>query len=484
MRFNYASNNQLFSCYTGGQKDIYLYERTDIDCDIYSATNISNNMTVAGDMNIHAGVVTVKEDAVLTVNGTLTNNGTAANLVIEDGAQLYTEDVVEATIKKNILAYDPNLVGQGVSNGWYFISYPVKCDITQDGDAPTGVTNLLSTDYDLYSFDPNAYKKEWVNYKKHTTDFKLTTGHGYLYANSNNVTLEFAGSLNYFDDTFNSLEIGWNLVGNPYTYNAYPSMPYYKMNNDGTAIESSESTGAIAPCTGILVYSDENNGPTEITYSKTAPTQNAVNHGNVQMVLAQTVTTRGESSNKTLDNAIVSFNEGSQLEKFYFGNQNANLYIPQGTEEYAIVSAEAQGEMPVNFKANQSGEYTISINTENVEMNYLHLIDNLTGNDVDLLATPSYTFNAKTDDYASRFRLVFSANNANNENGNDHFAFISNGQIVLTEEGNAQVFDVMGRMVSSHNNVNHISTEGLAAGVYVIRLTNGNETMTQKIVVK
>ena len=51
---------------------------------------------------------------------------------------------------------------------------------------------------------------------------------------------------------------------------------------------------------------------------------------------------------------------------------------------------------------------------ENVEMDYLHLIDNMTGEDVDLLAGAStgsatYTFEAKTTDCASRFRLVFAS---------------------------------------------------------------------------
>ena len=65
--------------------------------------------------------------------------------------------------------------------------------------------------------------------------------------------------------------------------------------------------------------------------------------------------------------------------------------------------------MPLNFKAARNGEYTLSFKVENVDLEYLHLIDNLAGNDIDLLVTPTYTFEAKTSDYASRFRLVFSA---------------------------------------------------------------------------
>ena len=51
----------------------------------------------------------------------------------------------------------------------------------------------------------------------------------------------------------------------------------------------------------------------------------------------------------------------------------------------------------------------VTVNPEEVEFSYLHLIDNLTGNDVDLLATPSYSFEAKTTDYDLRFKLVFKA---------------------------------------------------------------------------
>ena len=84
----------------------------------------------------------------------------------------------------------------------------------------------------------------------------------------------------------------------------------------------------------------------------------------------------------------MSFNEGSQLGKFYFGTQDANIYIMKNGEQYAIVNAEAQDEIPVCFKANTDGQYTITVNAEKVEMEYMHLIDNMTGADIDLLATP------------------------------------------------------------------------------------------------
>ncbi len=76
------------------------------------------------------------------------------------------------------------------------------------------------------------------------------------------------------------------------------------------------------------------------------------------------------------------------------------------------------------------------------------MIDNLTGNDVDLLATPSYTFTAKTTDYASRFRLVFSTDLDPLDNLADSFAFIdAAGNLIVNGTGLLQVFDVLGHQL-------------------------------------
>ena len=182
------------------------------------------------------------------------------------------------------------------------------------------------------------------------------------------------------------------------------------------------------------------------------------------------------------------FGEGEQLGKFHFGNPSANISIPQGGKEYAVANV-SSNEIPVNFKATKDGEYTISFNPENVEFDYLHLIDNLTGSDVDLLALrqaqgpASYSFTAKTTDYASRFRLVFSASgDACEPSGN--FAFISNGNIIVNGEGMLQVVDVTGRVVRCSDGVHTVSTNGMTPGMYVLRLIEGNNARIQKIVIE
>ena len=142
--------------------------------------------------------------------------------------------------------------------------------------------------------------------------------------------------------------------------------------------------------------------------------------------------------------------------------------------------------MPVNFKASKNGTYTLSVNAENVEMNYLHLIDNITGDDVNLLATPNYTFEASTADYASRFRIVFSATESNSTSS-ESFAYFNGSTWMVSNTGEAtlQVVDMMGRVLRSENFSGNAEINlNQAAGVYVLRLVNGENVRTQKIVVK
>ena len=251
------------------------------------------------------------------------------------------------------------------------------------------------------------------------------------------------------------------------------------MNNDGSAILADVQSIAtpIPPCYGVIVEVGESE---TITFNTSGEFSAGPNNGSLKIALSQA---------NTRSNAIVSFNEGVELGKFYFGTQNANIYIPQGGEDYAIAYSEGQGEMPLNFKAMQNGEYTITVNPEGVEMGYLHLIDNMTGADVDVLTQASYTFTAKTTDYESRFKLVFGTSTGSATEGT--FAFISNGNIIITDGPSIgsgtytlQVIDMTGRVIRCTNGVRTISTSGMPSGGYVLRLIDGNDVKTQKIVIE
>jgi hypothetical protein len=107
----------------------------------------------------------------------------------------------------------------------------------------------------------------------------------------------------------------------------------------------------------------------------------------------------------------------------------------------------------------------------------------MTGADTDLLQTPSYSFDAKTTDYESRFKLVFSTNEADGPStGSGTFAFVNNGEIIINGEGMLQVIDMTGRIIINRVAAGHVSTNGMTPGVYVLRLINGDDVKTQKMV--
>jgi hypothetical protein len=68
----------------------------------------------------------------------------------------------------------------------------------------------------------------------------------------------------------------------------------------------------------------------------------------------------------------------------------------------------------------------------------------------------------------------------------DHgdFAFVSDGNIVVNGEGVLQIVDVMGRVIVSGDARHCVSTTGMTTGVYLLRLINGDDVRTQKIIIR
>jgi len=368
------------------------------------------------------------------------------------------------TFTKNITGY-----GEG-DGGYYFIASPI------DNVDPTTVEGMTYPEgdtygfFDLYSFDQEQGGAEWQNYK--AENFNMAAGMGYLYANKNTVTLSVSGTpAGNPEVTLNKTEgkvwSGWNLVGNPFGVEAYIDRACYTLNGEGyVTINAGEPIGVMQ---GVLVEA-EGDGET-LTFTTEAPAKSAN--------LSLNVT----SESKLVDRATLCFGEGRNLDKITFRQNDSKLYMTQDGNDYAVLHTEGMGEMPVSFKAEKNGSYTMSFTSQEVSFNYLHLIDNMTGADVDLLANPSYTFDARTSDYASRFRLVFATGSSNE----DSFAFFSNGNLVVNNDGDAtlQVVDVMGRILSSES-INGCASVNVKAapGVYMVRLVNGDNMKVQKVVVK
>ena len=437
---------------------------------------IAANCIIPAGYTANAGAITIGE------NGSLT---------IQDGGQLiHTNEGVVATMEKEIKGYT------SLKDNYYLIASPV---VNQEYAGyeyyltfPAEVENMLSNEYDLYGFDCTE-ELEWRNYEADAENFVMLQGMGYLYANSGEkTTLKFTGELIPFESTLaNNYSLltyeasdenfnGFNLVGNTFAADAYIVIANYESGTGITGLaedvyfyamgdgELVAGTGAVAPMQGVMVQASSDS-QVALCFTEALRSNKALN---ISL----------SNANGLVDAAYIRFNGGSELSKIQLNPNHTKVFFTKDNQDYAVVNSEAQGEMPVSFKAEENGTYTLSINTENVELGYLHLIDNMTGNDVDLLSNPSYSFEASTTDYASRFKLVFATGN-----DDDNFAFYSNGNFVVNNEGNAtvQVIDVNGRILSSEtiNGCANLNVNA-AAGVYMLRLVNGSSVKVQKVVVK
>ena len=117
---------------------------------------------------------------------------------------------------------------------------------------------------------------------------------------------------------------------------------------------------------------------------------------------------------------------------------------------------------------------------------YLHVIDRLTGEDIDMLFEGEYNFIGSPRDNEARFivKLDYSANIDELE-VSDSFAYQSGDVIIVNGEGTLQVFDVMGRFVRSINinGSESINASEFSTGVYVFRMV-GNDVKAQKVVIR
>ena len=368
----------------------------------------------------------------------------------------------------------------GVNDHYYLIASPVTVD-------PATVEGMTTGDFDLYYYDANQ-AKEWINWKGdeslgYAGGFSLEPGKGYLYAKkatSDHPTYSFGLSGELYDgDGSIELVSGWNLVGNPFIQQAGPDMDYYIMNEGGTGLIPGE-TFVVEPMEGIFVYGDVDDAP-YITFSRIEP--DAKNAG-LSLNLIEGVST----SHDIIDRVIVRFGEGRQLPKVQLNEAHTKLFVTQSDKDYAVVRSASEGEMPVSFKANESGTYTLGMNAVEVSFDYLHLIDNMTGADVDLLATPTYTFEAAPSDYACRFKLVFKAGTGIEENNaTETFAYFNGSSWTVSNRGEAtlQVVDLMGRVLSSETiNGNATVNINQTAGLYMLRLVNADNVKVQKVVVR
>ncbi|MBO7074653.1 MAG: chitobiase/beta-hexosaminidase C-terminal domain-containing protein [Bacteroidales bacterium] len=476
LRYNYGSG--VFSCYTGGQQDIYLYKKNnDTDPVYYSPTIVNKDVEATA-----ASPYIVQPYEILT--GNITNTSGSANaLIVKDGGEIVTTNNVLATYEKNITeptAWYPD----AAADGWYTISSPVGTVAINSVEGLTADPVGNVPQYDLFSYnEPNMM---WYNAQGTAHSFtQLKVGMGYLYAKASiSDPIGFKGNTNVNDVPLiltheaSGDMAGFNLIGNPFgqsiTMDNIDGAEFsggYVLTNNGTWKTTVDAK--IKPCQGFMVQVDEG---ISIIINRVPSSKSRANHD----YLAFTV-----SNSEFEDVTYAMFSNGIGLNKISHRNsQIPMVYIQQNNKDYAIATMDDNTQaFNLNFKAMTTGQYTLSFDAKG-KYSYLHVIDRLTGEDIDMLLDGEYTFIGSPRDNENRFIVKLDYNaNIDELEVSDSFVYQYGSDIIVNGNGELQVFDVTGRMVMN-TKINGIQTVNVpATGMYIFRMV-GESVQTQKIVVR
>ena len=186
------------------------------------------------------------------------------------------------------------------------------------------------------------------------------------------------------------------------------------------------------------------------------------------------------------------FGGGQKMKKLH--SSNGMIYARLEDRDFQVLfTPMGTNTVPVRFEAAENGHFTLRWNTLHGDFNYLHLIDNITGMDIDCLTTDEYKFEGMTTDYKSRFKLVFDCTGIDEpedpepDDGSTVFAFQMGNELIVNGEGMLQLFDLNGRCLMTKQAVgqqSNVSLPQVAAGMYLLRLTSNKQVRVQKMIIK
>ena len=360
----------------------------------------------------------------------------------------------------------------------------------------------------------------------------LKPGKGYLLGIKTDTYLQSHGTLNPSngsgDVTFpvsrkSGWRIGYNLIGNPYQayldFNAFADVnsgsgkiwsnaasAFYLMLYGGAyhqyvysaSTNQLQAPRCLHPHQGFMVITENDNvnatfqnGMRVLSNATSAPFRD---EPSVDYPLVNLVVTDDDEKSDIATIELGRPDTGGAPKSYDLHTGKGCLYVNYDDVDYAIAFTQpGVNEVAVRFAADEEAAFTMTWDMENGDFSYVHLIDNMTGSDIDCLQDREYCFTARPSDYKSRFRLVFDYTGiGENENSEtietpSAFAFQMNDELVVNGEGQLQMFDLTGRQVISTNTSgtqSRVMLTNIGTGMYVLRMNGKNGIKTQKIVIR
>jgi hypothetical protein len=495
----------------------------------YSTT--TNGVFTAKKLTVNSGKsLTINSGTTVTVQNEVINNG---SLVVENNANL-----VQVTGTTNINS--GNIVVNRNSSPLLRLDYTLWSSPVagQNLAAFSPLTSQSPSRFYTYDTANNQYSNA---FDPTATNFAAGTGYLIRMPNTADSTTptayagQFTGVPNNGDISFtlSTAGSGYNLVGNPYpspitaatlvanNSTVISSTLYFwrKTNGIGTAYCTYNTAGSVFTTNGNTQSVD----PTGIIQSGQGFFVQAIAPGSLVFKNGQRSTNTTGQFFKTKQvaapsriwlNAInaagdfsqmaVNYTEGATqgVDAFdgkYINDSPLALTSNINNDEYTIQGRpafDASDVVPLNFKTNVAGDYTIAIDHADglfATGQDVYLVDNTTGTETNL-KTNAYTFTATTGTANSRFALKYQKTlkvdaPAFNENSvaaykNNETLYVNSG---VNNISNIKVFDIQGRLIVEQKNVNTNSSaiKNLKASqqVLIVKVTSQDNKVVNKKVV-
>ena len=459
-------------------------------------TIITNNLTINSEK-----IFKIEAAKNLTVTGVIANYGGNAGFILESNVTgtaslIHTTVNVPATVKRYI---------SGNAEDWHFLASPISNQVIASSSWVPAGTYGNGTGYDLYVFDEPT--PCWV-YQLNTSPTStgenpnwptvhptanFVSGRGYLYSvQASNPTNQFAGNLNNGavsyavtkNSTVDPLLIGFNLIGNPYPSSidwkassgwtrsnlldsggGYDMWIWNPATNNYGVYNSLASTGTngissfIAPMQGFFVRADSNaniNMTNDIRVHTDASNwfKTNKNHENLENIKVKITSQTELGSDEVLLQFGASSNQAGAAKLYSTIKTAPSVYLTTEEGELTVrylTDTTNNPIVPLAFKPGSDGNYTVSIDFDTANYDFLELEDTKTKNKHDLKDNPTYDFNATVEDPFDRFLLHFEEIPI--EDNNLPFLIYYNGNEIvfdlslIPDDTAIKIFDTLGRKI-------------------------------------
>ena len=494
-------------------------------------------------MNTASDVITVEAGAALTVNTGVTLS--ANTTTFKSTSQSYSSLILDGSLTGTInYERHVNINGSGLTGSNDLISAPLTGQ--QFDDFALANPNIVNNGT-LYLFGPyDKVTGDYTTYAGSSVA-TLDAGVGYRAASSNNDTFTFTGTANNEIVTHNIINSGpteaeWNLVGNPYP--SYLNVQDFLNHEVSTGVRNIQlMNGATAAIYGYdgsaqdgwIIYNLATTTPSTVIapgqgfFVSADPTSVQLYDLEFTPAMRATGTSDdfilGRSANKALSSLILTSQNNNANTSIYF-IENTTRGLDKGYDasayggvydDFSIFTnlvEDNQGldmaiqslpyndfndvVIPLGVKAQQGTSLTISLGDTSTLSNDVNVyLEDTLLNTLTLLNDSDYVFTPTTDLAGTgRFFLRYSNDTLSTLiSGLDDILIYSinasreviiKGQ--LSENCNVNIYDLQGRLVhnkilDSSNIINTVNVNTLSSGVYIVQLSNGSATKTQKIVI-